>query len=149
MVPNYGLSFLDSDTTSRRPLQQNADCRAFVILAISSLVSLGLYGLVSYIVDRRYTEIGIRFALGAPRFSVLVSLLYDALSTVVIGIMVCAPIAWGATHVLAARYVDIERYSAGGILGALLILMFAAFFSGYLPAVQATRIDPTSALRRE
>jgi ABC-type antimicrobial peptide transport system permease subunit len=113
------------------------------------LVSLGLYGLVSYIVDRRYTEIGIRFALGAPRFSVLVSLLYDALSTVVIGIMVGAPIAWGATHVLAARYVDIERYSAGGILGALLILMFAAFFSGYLPAVQATRIDPASALRRE
>jgi putative ABC transport system permease protein len=113
------------------------------------LVSLGLYGLVSYIVDRRFTEIGIRFALGAPRLSVLVSLLYDALSTVVVGIMIGAPIAWGATHALAARYVDIERYSASGILGALLILMFAAFFSGYLPAVQASRIDPASALRRE
>ncbi|HXW89176.1 MAG TPA: ADOP family duplicated permease [Terriglobales bacterium] len=113
------------------------------------LVSLGLYGLISYIVDRRYTEIGIRFALGAPRFTVLVSLLYDALSTVVVGILMGAPLAWGATHALAARYVDIERYSAGGILGALLILMFAAGLSGYLPAVQASRIDPASALRRE
>jgi ABC-type antimicrobial peptide transport system permease subunit len=78
-----------------------------------------------------------------------VSLLYDALSTVLVGIMIGTPIAWGATHAIAAKYMDIERYSASGILGALLILMFAAFFSGYLPAVQASHIDPASALRRE
>ena len=113
------------------------------------LVSLGLYGLISYIIQLRHTEIGIRIALGATRRTILFLVLYDALSTVAVGVLVGVPTAWAVSRALTSYHADISGNIFSGMLGASLILLLAAVLAGFLPALRASRIDPASALRGE
>lgn len=113
------------------------------------LASLGLYGLISYIVEMRSKEIGIRIALGANRGGVLFLVLYDALSVVVIGILIGIPTGWAISRSLASKYAYLRQGVVNEMLCATLILLLAAFFAGYLPALRASRTDPASALRTE
>jgi predicted permease len=113
------------------------------------LASLGIYGLISYIVEVRTSEIGIRIALGATRSSVLFFMLYDALSIVVIGVLIGIPTGWAISRSLASKYANLGHNVFSEMLCATLILLFAAFFAGCLPALRASRTDPASALRAE
>jgi predicted permease len=121
---------------------------AFGIAALL-LASLGLYGLISYIVEMRTKEIGIRIALGANRGGVLFLVLYDAQSIVVIGVLIGIPAGWAISRSLASKYVYLSHGVVNEMLCSTLILLLAAFFAGYLPALRASRTDPASALRAE
>ncbi len=113
------------------------------------LTALGLYGLISYVVHMRYTEIGIRIALGASRSAVILLMLYDVVFVVSIGILIGTTAGWGSFRVLASKYANVSHNVFGGMLCASLILLVTSFVSGYLPALRASRIDPASVLRSE
>ena len=113
------------------------------------LAALGLYGLISYIVQLRYTEIGIRIALGATRSGILALVVSDALSIAMIGILIGVPAVWVTARALAGKYIVLSHNTFGGMLWAALFLLLAALLAGYFPALRASRTDPARALRGE
>jgi predicted permease len=121
---------------------------AFAALSLL-LAAVGLYGVLSYLVSQRVTEIGIRMALGAQRSQVLGLVLVDALRPVLIGLLIGSAGAVAAAMLIKSilygtQPVDPAVFAA--MVGSL--LMTAAAASAF-PALRACRIDPTQALRSE
>lgn len=119
------------------------------------LASLGLYGLISYIVHMRYTEIAIRIALGATRNRVLALVVSDALSIAIIGILIGVPSEWAVARLLASKFSDLGLYAYSGQMlfsgmsYASLVSLLAALLAGYLPALRVSRTEPAKALHGE
>jgi putative ABC transport system permease protein len=113
------------------------------------LVAIGLYGLLSYSVTRRISEMGVRMALGATKGDISRMVLGDALRTVFVGLAIGAPIAFWA-KALATHFIqDLPRNNVTPISIGSAALLAVAIFSAYLPARRATRVDPVVALRYE
>jgi ABC-type antimicrobial peptide transport system permease subunit len=113
------------------------------------LASVGLYGLMSYAVTRRTSEIGIRMALGAQRGNVLRLILREVSWLVLAGLAVGIPIALAASRLVSGLLFGISATDPVTITSSAAILLTAALFAGYLPARRASRIDPMTALRSE
>jgi len=120
----------------------------FGLLALL-LSCLGLYGILSYTVARRTSEIGVRMALGADRRDVLWLVLRDALRLVLVGAALGVPAALAAARLVASQLFGISAADPGAVVAATLALLVVAAVSGYLPARRATRVDPLVALRCE
>jgi predicted permease len=117
---------------------------------ISLLLSaLGVYGLMQYLVTQRRHEIGVRLALGADRGSVLVLIVRQGviLAGAGIGIGICC--ALGFTRALASLLYDVTPTDPFTFATAALVLLGVAALACWLPARQATRIDPMLALRQD
>jgi putative ABC transport system permease protein len=113
------------------------------------LAALGLYGVMSYSVSRRRSEIGIRMALGAePNRVVALVLRHVALITVV-GLAIGAAAAVGAGRFVNTLLFNLATYDRAMIAVTTVALALAAAVAGYLPARRAARIDPMTALREE
>ncbi len=113
------------------------------------LASLGLYGLISYIVHMRHLEIGIRIALGATRAGVLSHILSEALAVVTSGVLIGAPLAWLASRALANKYVNLRQGILIGMGCASFILLATALVAAFVPARRASHVEPGTALRSE
>lgn len=113
------------------------------------LASLGLFGLISYMVHVRRTEIGIRMALGASPSGILSFMLRDAISVVFAGILIGIPTGWAISRVLASALTKVSTPMYSGMFCAAVSLLVAGFLAGYLPALRASRVDPAGALRAE
>ncbi len=119
---------------------------SFGLLALT-LTSVGVYGVISYTVERRTREIGIRMALGATRARVSMALMKE------VGLLVSAGAGLGACGALAmTRALRTMIYGFGPsdyslLLAVALFLIGIACLSGFLPARRAARLDPMSALR--
>ena len=120
----------------------------FGILALI-LASVGLYGVMSYFVARRTSEIGIRMALGATRPSVVAMVLRGALWQILIGLGLGIPAALGAGHLMASLLYGVGGYDPLALAGAVLVLGLCATVAGFIPARRAASIDPMQALRTE
>jgi len=120
----------------------------FGLLALL-LSCLGLYGILSYAVARRTSEIGVRMALGADRRDVLWLVLRDALRLVLVGVALGVPAALAASRLVANQLFGISAADPGAVVVATLALLAVAAVAGYLPARRATRVDPLVALRCE
>ncbi len=148
--PDLALTF--------RPLaeQVNASLTQERIVAILSgffgglallLAGLGLYGVTSYAVSRRRTEIGIRMALGAAPSGVVRLVLARVSGLVGIGIIAGAAVsAWAARFVAALLY-GLEPRDPATLAGAAVVLAAVGALAGWLPARRASRIDPAQVLR--
>jgi predicted permease len=113
------------------------------------LVAIGLYGLLSYTVARRISEIGVRMALGATRSNVIRMVLGDALVMVCAGLLIGAPLAFWGKRIAMSLIQDLsDKNSISIILGAAAMLAIAVL-AAYLPARRAARVDPMVALRYE
>jgi predicted permease len=121
---------------------------AFATLSLL-LAAIGLYGVLSYLVTQRVTEIGIRIALGAQKTEVLRLILLDGLRPVVLGSLI--GLAGGAIAGVFMRSVlygtsPVDPLVFATMIGSLLLTSIAACA---VPAVRAARIEPMQALRTE
>jgi predicted permease len=121
---------------------------AFATLSLL-LAAIGLYGVLSYLVAQRNTEIGIRMALGARRAQVLRLVLFDGLRPVFFGLVI--GLAGGAT---AASFIRSILYGTSPLDPLVLSIMVAcllltAVIACVLPAIRASKIEPMQALRIE
>lgn len=120
----------------------------FGLLALA-LASVGLYGVMSYLVVRRTGEIGIRMALGATRSKVLTSVLQGALWQILLGFAIGVPTAMLASHYMQSELYGVNAFDPLAFLGAVLVLSICAAIAGFLPARRAASIEPMQALRNE
>jgi predicted permease len=124
---------------------------AFAALALL-LAAIGIYGVLSYSVNHRVQEIGIRMALGADRGNVLRLLIGQGLGLAIIGVVAGAVAALILARLLSSFSQLLYGVTPGDPLTFVtvsLMLMSTAFLACYIPARRATRIDPMQALRSE
>lgn len=121
---------------------------AFATLSLL-LAAVGLYGVLSYLVAQRVSEIGIRMALGAQRSEVLRLVLIDGLRPVVIGLVI--GMAGGAAAGRLIRSILFGTRPLDPAVFAAMIgcLVLTALIASSVPALRACRIEPTQALRME
>jgi predicted permease len=120
----------------------------FGLLALV-LASVGLYGITSYTVARRTSEIGLRMALGADRGNVLRLVLRGALAQVALGLAIGIPITLLGAHYMADQLFQVRSYDPVSIAIAVAVLAMAAGLAGFIPARRAASIEPMEALRIE
>ena len=149
-LPVFGMT---TETTLRdenlRDQRLMADlASAFAALAVL-LAGIGLYGVISYSISRRTSEIGIRMALGADQRRVLREVLGESLALVSAGMVIGLGLAWGATRLIASQLYGLQPRdpSTAAAAAGLIVLITAA--ASFLPARRASRIDPMTALRHD
>ena len=120
----------------------------FGLLALL-LACIGLYGILSYGVASRTTELGIRMALGAQRRDVFWLILREAFWLVLIGTAVGLPMIFAVTRLAATFLFGLSPTDPFSLIAAALLLFGVAMLAGYLPSRRATRVDPIVALRYE
>ena len=118
----------------------------FGVLALL-LAGLGLYGVTSYAVSRRRTEIGIRMALGAEPGSVIRLVLSRVTMLVAIGVVVGAGVSVWASKFIATLLYGLEPRDPITLIGAAIVLAAVGAAAGWVPAYRASRIDPAEVLR--
>jgi predicted permease len=121
---------------------------AFGTLA-AGLAAMGLYGLVSYMVARRTSEIGLRMALGASPSAVLWLILRRSLTLISTGVVLGLALALAATRLVSSMLYGLEATNPLIFASAALLLAAVAALATYFPARRATRVDPMVALRYE
>jgi predicted permease len=113
------------------------------------LAAIGIYGVVSYTVERRTSEIGVRMALGARRGNVLWLVLREGLALSLVGALLGSAGAWGVARLLAGILPFPVAANALGLGAVALFLVSVALLACFIPARRASRIDPMTALRYE
>lgn len=113
------------------------------------LAAIGLYGVISYMVARRTTEIGIRMALGADRTSVLTMILREALILIAVSLCIGTGLTLILTKAASSLLFGLKPHDPFTLTVALLLLAIIAIAASYLPARRATKVDPMVALRCE
>ncbi len=114
-----------------------------------ALAALGLYGVTSYGVEQRTSEIGVRMALGASRGSILRMVIGESVSVALIGIAVGIACALVLGRFLRSQLFGIAAGDPVTFAGVALAFAFVALAASYIPARRAMRVDPMVALRHE
>ena len=120
----------------------------FGLLALV-LACVGLYGIMSYGVARRTSEMGIRMALGAERVDILGMVMRETLVMVFVGIALGVAGALAATRLVSTMLYGLKASDPLTIVMSAVVMILVAALAGYLPARRATRVDPMVALRYE
>ena len=120
----------------------------FGILALI-LASIGLYGVTSYSVERRTSEIGIRMALGADRIDMLGMVLRSAFLQVGIGLAIGIPVTIFGGRFMASQLFGVKPYDPLVLMITTVVLAAAAFVAAVIPARRAANTEPMLALRTE
>jgi predicted permease len=113
------------------------------------LASIGIYGVLSYLVGQRTPEIGVRMALGAQRSDVLRMVLRDGVRMTLIGAAIGLAAALGLTHLMASMLFGVEPTDPVTFGGVAVLLCAIGLFACYIPARRAAKVDPMVALRYE
>ena len=113
------------------------------------LASVGLYGITSYKVARRTSEIGLRMALGADRWNVVRMVMRGAFFQAGLGLAIGIPIAILGARYMADQLYQVRSYDPLSLLVAVVVLLASATVAGFIPARRAANIEPMTALRTE
>jgi putative ABC transport system permease protein len=121
---------------------------ALGLLALA-LASLGVYGVVSYAVNRRRREVGIRMTLGATSRDVQRLILQQTLRPVAVGMLIGTAGAAAASRVLESALVGVSPLDPLAFIGAALVLTAVAVCASLVPTREALKVDPMITLRYE
>ncbi len=121
---------------------------AFAGLALL-LAAIGIYGVLAYFVGQRTREIGVRMALGAEASAVIRLVLAEGLRPIAIGMAIGLAASLAFSRALSQLVYDVSTYDPLVFITVPVFLAGAALLASYLPARQATRIDPMVALRAD
>lgn len=113
------------------------------------LATLGLYGVIAYMVARRRNEIGVRMALGADRARVIRLVLRESVLLVGMGLGAGVVIALLAARAAATLLYELKPYDPVSIVTACVLLAAIALLASYGPARRAAALEPMAALRDE
>ncbi len=120
----------------------------FAIMAVL-LAAIGIYGVMSYLVNERTHEFGIRMALGAHRGDVLALVARLGLKLTIIGVLIGAALALGLARLISSFLYGVKPSDPLTYLAVALGLVGVALMACYIPARRATQVDPMVALRYE
>jgi len=120
----------------------------FAVLALA-LAAIGIYGVLSFWVNQRTREIGIRLALGADQQNILRVVLREGIKLTVIGLAIGVPLALGLTNLLPNVLYGVGRHDPVTFVAIALMLGAVAVLACYVPARRAAKVDPMVALRYE
>ena len=150
--PALDIEFHSFKTQIRDSLLQDrlmAALSSFFALLAALLAAVGLYGVISYLVVQRTTEIGIRVALGAQRGDVLRMVLRDAGLTTLFGLVAGAALALATAQVTRSLLFGLKPRDPLTIASAVMLLAAIAALAAFIPAKRAAKVDPMVALRYE
>lgn len=149
-IPVYSVA-----TMNERLAEQRTDVRslawligAFAFLAVL-LASIGIYGVMSYVVSQRTQEMGIRIALGAQPADVLRLIIGQSFKVTVAGVIVGLAGAFAVTGFLKSLLFDVQPYDPKVFAMISLLISVVGLFACFVPARRATKVDPLKALRHE
>ncbi|HYL73990.1 MAG TPA: ABC transporter permease [Bryobacteraceae bacterium] len=128
--------------------QQTTLLGSFAALALV-LASLGIYGVLSYMVTQRTREIGLRMALGASPGDVTGMVVRQGLALAALGIAIGLGVAFAVTRSMTKLLVGVQAGDPTIYGGVALLLAVVSMAACYLPAARASRVDPMIALRDE
>jgi predicted permease len=140
------------DEIVRRALASTSFTLALLGLAASmSLVlgSIGIYGVISYVVSQRTRELGVRMALGARAADVRRMVVLQGLVLTGVGLGVGLAAALGLTRVLRSVLFEVSATDPLVLSGTTALLLVVSLGATYIPALRASRVDPIEALRSE
>jgi predicted permease len=120
----------------------------FAVLSLL-LASVGLYGVLSYLMTQRTTELGVRMALGAQREQVLRLMLFDGLRPAIIGLALGSAASAGVTQLIRSMLYDTRPLDPAVYVAVTFTLLMVATLACMIPAWRASRLDPMQALRAE
>jgi len=130
--------------------------RRFLLLVMSAfaltgllLAAVGIYGVVSYAVARRWREMGIRLALGATGGTVRRMVLMGAMGPVALGLVAGVAGAWGLSRVLTGFLYEVRPTDPATFLGVVTLLVATGWIAGWIPARRGTQVDPIITMRVE
>ena len=113
------------------------------------LTTIGLFGVISYIVSQRTHEIGVRVALGARRSDIMNLVIRHGLLLTVIGLLIGLGIAFGAARLASSLLYGVSPTDRATFFGVAAVLCAVTILACYLPARRTMRVDPIVALRYE
>jgi predicted permease len=152
---NPNLTVIDlhtlNDQVADNFTQERLIARLTMLFGLLALVlaSVGLYGITSYQVARRTSEIGLRMALGADRGSVVRMVMRGAFFQAGLGLVIGIPVALIGARYMADQLYKVGSYDPASLGIAMAVLLASAAVAGFIPARRASRIEPMQALRTE
>lgn len=131
------------------PARMGAWFSGTVSLLALLIAATGIYGMLSYLVVERTSEIGIRMALGAQRPNVLMLIVGDGMKLAGVGIVIGVAAAFVLTKVMSSLLFGIGQTDALTFITVSIGALAVALLACYIPARRATKVDPLVALRNE
>jgi putative ABC transport system permease protein len=138
--------WLDEELASRHI--QTILLGSFAALALI-LATVGIYGVLAYVVTQRTQEIGLRVALGADSSNIFLTVARQGMSLAGIGIVLGLAASLGVSRLLESLLFDVKATDPAIYSAASFVFALIALLACYIPARRASRVDPLVALRYE
>jgi predicted permease len=149
-LPITGVETLDQRIASSLQGQRvMAQLCSFFGLLAAFLSSIGIYGLMSYLVSRRTSEIGVRMALGADPAHVRWMVMREIAVLAGLGVAIGVPVTLEGGRLVQSMLYGLRAADPLSVAGATALLLAVTALAGYLPARRASRVNPVVALRCE
>jgi predicted permease len=149
-VPVVGLETMNEQIGISLRTERLVASLSAVFGGLATLIAvIGLYGVMAYAVMRRTREIGIRMALGALRSNVIVMVMREVLLLIGAGLAAGTALALALADLIRSQIYGLSARDPLTFVGSAIVLTVAAGLAGFIPALRASSLDATTALRHE